>query len=456
MPRVTVETVDHVARLARLSLTDEEKQPFARQLDEILACAESLQALDTSGVPPMSQPGERDLAARGRADGGPGSRDGASGSPRPLGGPLPGAAGDRRMSALARTPPPRSDAASRRARSRCEEVVRGDLDRIAAVEPAVDAFVLVSPDRALDRARRLDEALAAGEPVPLAGRRAARGQGRPARRRPAHDVRVAHPRGLRSALRRHRGGAARGAGAIVVGKTNMDEFAMGSSTENCAFEADAQPVGPDRVPRRIIRADRRRRSRRGWCRSRSGATRAARSGSRRLSAASWASSRRYGRVSRYGLVAFASSLDQIGPFARTVGGRGARLVRSRRPRPARRHLRPRPAVPDLPRRLAGDAPRPADRRAEGVLPRGGRRGRGDGARPRGARRRSRAAGAHGRRGSRFRTEHAIATYYLIATAEASSNLARYDGVRYGLRASRDAPTSGTCTGRRATAASAPR
>ena len=56
MPRVTVETVDHVARLARLSLTDEEKLLFSRQLEEIRAWAESLQALDTSGVPPMSQP----------------------------------------------------------------------------------------------------------------------------------------------------------------------------------------------------------------------------------------------------------------------------------------------------------------------------------------------------------------------------------------------------------------
>jgi len=56
MPRVTVETVDRVARLARLSLTDEERRLFARQLEEILAWAESLQALDTSSVPPMSQP----------------------------------------------------------------------------------------------------------------------------------------------------------------------------------------------------------------------------------------------------------------------------------------------------------------------------------------------------------------------------------------------------------------
>jgi aspartyl-tRNA(Asn)/glutamyl-tRNA(Gln) amidotransferase subunit C len=58
MPRVTVETVDHVARLARLSLTDEERRVFARQLEEILAWAESLQSLDTTDVPPMSQPGQ--------------------------------------------------------------------------------------------------------------------------------------------------------------------------------------------------------------------------------------------------------------------------------------------------------------------------------------------------------------------------------------------------------------
>ena len=58
MPRVTEETVEHVARLARLSLTDEERRVFARQLEEILVWAESLQALDTSGVPPMSHPRE--------------------------------------------------------------------------------------------------------------------------------------------------------------------------------------------------------------------------------------------------------------------------------------------------------------------------------------------------------------------------------------------------------------
>ena len=96
MPRVTEETVEHVARLARLSLTDEERRVFARQLEEILAWAESLQALDTSGVPPMSHPREAEVlrddekragvdreAALGAA---PDASDGLFRVPRVLGG----------------------------------------------------------------------------------------------------------------------------------------------------------------------------------------------------------------------------------------------------------------------------------------------------------------------------------------------------------------------------------
>ena len=96
MPRVTVETVDHVARLARLSLTDEEKRLFARQLEEILTWAESLQALDTSGVPPMSQPRElsslREDEPRGSLDretvlgGAPDPAEGLFRVPRVMGG----------------------------------------------------------------------------------------------------------------------------------------------------------------------------------------------------------------------------------------------------------------------------------------------------------------------------------------------------------------------------------
>jgi aspartyl-tRNA(Asn)/glutamyl-tRNA(Gln) amidotransferase subunit C len=96
MPRVTVETVDHVARLARLSLTEEEKQLFARQLEEILAWAESLQALDTSGVPPMSPPRDasslredepqRSLERESVLEGAPDPAEGLFRVPRVMGG----------------------------------------------------------------------------------------------------------------------------------------------------------------------------------------------------------------------------------------------------------------------------------------------------------------------------------------------------------------------------------
>jgi aspartyl-tRNA(Asn)/glutamyl-tRNA(Gln) amidotransferase subunit C len=96
MPRVTEETVEHVARLARLSLSDDERRVFARQLEEILAWAESLQALDTSGVPPMSHPREatslRDDEPRPGLDretafaAAPDARDGLFRVPRVIGG----------------------------------------------------------------------------------------------------------------------------------------------------------------------------------------------------------------------------------------------------------------------------------------------------------------------------------------------------------------------------------
>ena len=164
----------------------------------------------------------------------------------------------------------------------------------------------------------------------------------------------------------------------------------------------------------------------------------------------------YGRVSRYGLVAFASSLDQVGPFARTV--EDAALVVVACSSGATRATPPAPTVPcpTSPPRLQAGASGPAHRRAL-ELP-------GEGRRPGACWRAFREALADAR-AARARASstspcptprHAIATYYIVATAEASSNLARYDGVRYGLRVRRRAATCARCTARPATAASAPR
>ena len=108
------------------------------------------------------------------------------------------------------------------------------------------------------------------------------------------------------------------ADAVLIGKTNMDEFAMGGSTENSAFQIDAQPVGPRRASPAAPAAARRPAWPPAWRRCRSAPTPAARSASRPASAASTGLKPTYGRVSRYGLVAFASSLDQVGPLARTA------------------------------------------------------------------------------------------------------------------------------------------
>ena len=200
------------------------------------------------------------------------------------------------------------------------------------------------------------------------------------------DLRLADPRGLRLALRRDRGRrGSRAAGAVVVGRTNMDEFAMGSSTENSAYGADAQSVGSRRARRAARRAARPRRSPRASCRSRSAATPAARSASRRRFCGVVGLKPTYGRVSRYGLVAFASSLDQIGPFARTVARLRARC--SRRSPATTRATRPRcpSRCRDCAAALDGDVAGLVDRAAARVLRRGGRRPRGARARARGGR-----------------------------------------------------------------------
>jgi aspartyl-tRNA(Asn)/glutamyl-tRNA(Gln) amidotransferase subunit A len=312
----------------------------------------------------------------------------------------------------------------------CEEVVRAHLDRIASAEPRVDAFVLVSADRALERARRLDAGHAAGEPVrPLAGV-------------PLAVKDVLHVEGLPTTCgsRVLEGylppfeatavGRLEAQGAIVMGKTNMDEFAMGSSTENSAWKTTRNPWDPSRVP--------------GGSSGGSAAAVAARMVAIALGTDTGGSIRQpaalcgvvglkptWGRVSRYGLVAFASSLDQVGPFARTV--EDAALVSSalfgHDPHDATSASAP---VPDFTEALAGEARGlrvgvPWSFLEEGVEAETMARFRESIAA-------LESAGATIVDASLPHLPHAIATYYLVATAEASSNLARYDGVRYGLRA----------------------
>ncbi|MEN8160637.1 MAG: Asp-tRNA(Asn)/Glu-tRNA(Gln) amidotransferase subunit GatA [Myxococcota bacterium] len=223
----------------------------------------------------------------------------------------------------------------------------------------------------------------------------------------------------------------RAAGAVIVGRTNLDEFAMGSSTEHSCREPSRNPWDSSRSP--------------GGSSGGSAAAVSAGVVPLALGSDTGGSIRQpaalcgvvgmkptYGRVSRYGLVAFASSLDQIGPFGRTAADCARLLDAISGHDPHDSTSLPEPPLATS-SSLTGDVSgltlgwlREVDE-AEGVS---------DGVRTsvREAVAELERAGAKVREVSLPHTRHAIAAYYLIATAEASSNLARYDGVRYGRRA----------------------
>jgi aspartyl-tRNA(Asn)/glutamyl-tRNA(Gln) amidotransferase subunit A len=225
----------------------------------------------------------------------------------------------------------------------------------------------------------------------------------------------------------------RDAGAVVVGKTNMDEFAMGSSTEHSAYGPTRNPVAPDRVP--------------GGSSGGSAAAVAAGIVPIALGSETGGSVRQpaafcgivgvkptYGRVSRYGLVAFASSLDQVGVFGRTVddAARGLGVIAGHDERdstsadvPVADYAASADAdlsalVVGLPKEYFPASLDPAIR-----------------AKCDAAVERLRALGATVREVSLPHTDLAIPVYYIVAPAEASANLARFDGVRYGLRLTGD-------------------
>ena len=219
------------------------------------------------------------------------------------------------------------------------------------------------------------------------------------------------------------------AGGIILGKTNCDEFAMGSSNENSAYGPVRNPMAPDRVP--------------GGSSGGSAAVVAQGTAVLSIGSDTGGSVRQpasfcgvvgvcptYGRVSRYGLVAFASSLDHIGPFARNVSD-AATLLRVMAGRDERDATSAAAPVPDYTALLDGNV-----RGMKLGVPREYMQGVTSEtlSQIEKAVERFRALGCEVREISLPSTGYAIDVYYVIATAEASSNLARYDGVRYGMRA----------------------
>jgi aspartyl-tRNA(Asn)/glutamyl-tRNA(Gln) amidotransferase subunit A len=295
--------------------------------------------------------------------------------------------------------------------------------------PKTNAYLRLSTERALAAAERVDRKLAAGEePGPLAGIPLA-----------IKDVIVT--KGVTttcgSKLLEHyippydATAVARieAAGGVILGKTNCDEFAMGSSTENSAYGAVRNPVALDRVP--------------GGSSGGSAAVVAQGTAVASLGSDTGGSIRQpasfcgvvgvtptYGRVSRYGLVAFASSLDHIGPIARTVRD-AALLLQTIAGRDECDATSASAPVPDYVAQLDGKVrglkiglPREYFENLAGET----------GSLIASAIERLKQLGCEFRDISLPSTKYAIAAYYIIATAEASSNLARYDGVRYTTRA----------------------
>jgi aspartyl-tRNA(Asn)/glutamyl-tRNA(Gln) amidotransferase subunit A len=320
--------------------------------------------------------------------------------------------------------------AVRDAKPSAVELARLCFKEIEAQNFAINAYLALSPERAFGAAAAIDELAAKNSPLPpLAGvpigvKDVLVMKGSPATAgsrilegyRPPYDATVVK--------------RMEAAGAVLVGKLNCDEFAMGSSTENSGYGAVHNPVALDRVP--------------GGSSGGSAAAVAAGMAVATLGTDTGGSIRQpasfcgvvgvlptYGRVSRYGLIAFASSLDRVGPVTRTVEDAAILLgvIAGHDPLDATSARLP---VPDyvqalqqpvkglrvgVPAEYFGDGLDPEVRSAvESAIER------------------LREAGCSIQPVSLPHTKYAVPTYYLIATAEASANLARFDGVRYGFRA----------------------
>jgi len=316
------------------------------------------------------------------------------------------------------------------------QVLQACLDQIRRVDGRLHAFLACDEAEALTQADAADRRIAAGETAPLLGIPIA-----------LKDVIAVKDQRLSCGSKILENFVSpydatvteklRTAGAVVFGRVNMDEFAMGSSTENSAFGTSRNPWDADRIP--------------GGSSGGSAVAVAADECIASLGSDTGGSIRQpaalcgcvglkptYGRVSRYGLVAYASSLDQIGSFSRDVRDAATLLgVISGHDRRDSTSV-PEP-VPDYPAALTGDikgmkiglpkeylATQGLDPEVKSAVDT--------------AVSRLQELGAEPVEISLPHTDYAVATYYIIATAEASANLARFDGIRYGLRVDGKDPT----------------
>ncbi|MBA2391966.1 MAG: Asp-tRNA(Asn)/Glu-tRNA(Gln) amidotransferase subunit GatA [Ktedonobacteraceae bacterium] len=307
------------------------------------------------------------------------------------------------------------------------ELTQAHLDRIRAVEPEVRAFTLVTDELALKQAEEADHRFASGErlspltgiPIAIKDVISTKGITTTCGSRMLENFKPAYDATVMKRLNE--------IGIVMVGKTNMDEFAMGSSTEHSAFFPTHNPWDLERAP--------------GGSSGGSAAAVAAGMAMGSYGSDTGGSIRQpaslcnlvglkptYGRVSRFGLVAFGSSLDQIGPFARNAQDAALLLQAIAGNDPLDGTSSPNP-VPDYSKALNGGIKGlkigvPEEYWVEGTQP-------GVVSAVRADIERLRELGAEVSPVSLPYTKYGVAAYYIIAPAEASANLTRYDGVKYG-------------------------
>ncbi|MBP5973963.1 Asp-tRNA(Asn)/Glu-tRNA(Gln) amidotransferase subunit GatA [Brasilonema sp. CT11] len=312
------------------------------------------------------------------------------------------------------------------------EITRVALERIQALEPKLHSFLCVTAQRALEQAQQVDAKIAAGEeisiltgiPIGIKDNLCTKGIPTTCASRILENFVPPYESTVTQKLA--------DAGAVMVGKTNLDEFAMGGSTENSAFKLTANPWDLSRVP--------------GGSSGGSAAAVAAGECVVSLGSDTGGSIRQpasfcgvvgmkptYGLVSRYGLVAFASSLDQIGPFARTVED-AAILLKAIAGYDSKDSTSLKVEIPDYTANLKPELPKGKlrigviketfgeglDSQVEEAVNK--------------AIKQLKELGAEIQEISCPRFRYGLPSYYIIAPSEASANLARYDGVKYGYRA----------------------